>query len=147
MFHLFATSNDPGLLIARLVLAAIFLPHGLQKTFGWFGGYGLAGTMGFFTGPLGIPKPLGALAIATENLAPVALALGLVGRVAALGIIGIMVVAAYTVHREHGFFMNWSGQQKGEGYEYHLLAIGLALVVLIGGSGPLSIDQIIAATL
>ena len=144
MFDLFATSDDPGLLIARLLLAAIFLPHGLQKAFGWFGGYGWSGTMGYFTGALGIPAPLGALAIFTEVLAPFGLAIGLLSRVAALGVIGLMAVAALKVHREHGFFMNWSGQQKGEGYEYHLLAIGLALVVAIGGSGPFSIDALIA---
>ena len=144
MFHkLFSTSNDYTLTIVRLVLGVTFFMHGAQKMLGWFGGYGLHGTMGFFT-QLGIPAPLAFLAICAEFFGGLGLLVGLLGRIAALGIMVNMLVAIATVHHVNGFFMNWTGQQKGEGFEYHLLAIALAIVVLVRGSGPISIDRAIA---
>lgn len=134
---------DAILLLTRLALALVIFPHGAQKVLGWFGGYGIAGTMGYFTKSLGIPAPLGAAAIAVEFLGPIALALGLGGRLAAAGIATVMAVAALTVHRTNGFFMNWFGGQAGEGYEFHILAIALALVVIVGGSGSLSLDHVL----
>lgn len=138
------TPPDYGSLVSRLALAAVIFPHGAQKALGWFGGFGFSGTMGFFTQQLHIPAPLAALAIAAEFLGPVALVLGLGGRVAALGIGVTMAVAAATVHVPHGFFMNWMGQQQGEGLEYFILAIGLALAVMIKGSGAWSLDRLLA---
>ena len=144
MFHkLFSTSNDYILTIVRLVLGLTFFMHGAQKMLGWFGGYGFHGTMGFFT-QQGIPAPLAFLAICAEFFGGLGLLVGLLGRIAALGIIVNMLVAIATVHHVNGFFMNWTGQQKGEGFEYHLLAIALAIVVLIKGSGAFSIDRAIA---
>lgn len=134
---------DAILLLSRLALAFVIFPHGAQKVLGWFGGYGFSGTMGYFTKTLGIPAPLGVAAIAVEFLGPVALALGLGGRVAAAGIAAVMAVAAITVHRGNGLFMNWSGGQAGEGFEFHILAIALALVVVFGGSGSLSLDHLL----
>lgn len=141
----FATANNSAPLIARVTLGAIMLPHGLQKTLGWFGGHGFAGTMGFFES-LGIPAALGFLAIAAESAGALALIAGLTSRLAAFGIAGVMGVAV-TMHKANGFFMNWYGNQKGEGFEYHLLAIGLALVVMIHGAGKASIDRYIARRL
>ena len=141
---LFSTSNDFTLTLGRLVLGVVFFAHGAQKMLGWFGGYGFHGTMGFFTQQMGIPAPLAFLAICAEFFGGLGLLVGLLGRVAALGIIVNMLVAIVTVHHVNGFFMNWSGQQKGEGFEYHLLAIALAIVVLIKGSGAVSIDRAIA---
>ena len=141
---LFSTSNDFTLTLVRLVLGVVFFAHGAQKMLGWFGGYGFHGTMGFFTQQMGIPAPLAFLAICAEFFGGLGLLVGLLGRVAALGIIVNMLVAIATVHHVNGFFMNWSGQQKGEGFEYHLLAIALAIVVLIKGSGAVSIDRAIA---
>jgi putative oxidoreductase len=145
MFHkLFSTSNDYTLTIVRLVLGLTFFMHGAQKMLGWFGGYGFHGSMGFFTQQLGIPAPLAFLAICAEFFGGLGLLVGLLSRIAALGIIVNMLVAIATVHHVNGFFMNWTGQQKGEGFEFHLLAIALAIVVLIKGSGAVSIDRAIA---
>ena len=141
---LFSTSNDFVLTIVRLVLGVTFFMHGAQKMLGWFGGYGFHGTMGFFTQQMGIPAPLAFLAICAEFFGGLGLLVGLLSRVAALGIIVNMLVDIATVHHVNGLFMNWTGQQKGEGFEYHLLAIALAIVVLVRGSGAISIDRAIA---
>ena len=138
---LISTSNDFTLTLVRLVLGVVFFAHGAQKMLGWFGGYGFHGTMGFLTQMLHIPAPLAFLAICAEFFGGLGLLVGLLGRVAAFGILMNMLVAIFTVHIHYGFFANWSGQQKGEGIEYHLLAIALALVVMIKGSGALSIDR------
>lgn len=138
---LIATSNDFTYTIARLVLGVVFFAHGAQKMLGWFGGYGFTGTMGFFTQMLHIPAPLAFLAICAEFFGGLGLIIGLLSRVAAFGIAINMLVAVLTVHIHYGFFVNWYGQQKGEGFEYHLLAITLALVVMIKGAGALSIDR------
>ena len=141
---LVSTSNDYTLTIVRLVLGVTFFMHGAQKMLGWFGGYGFHATMGFFTQQMGIPAPLAFLAICAEFFGGLGLLVGLLSRIAALGIIVNMLVAIVTVHHVNGFFMNWTGQQKGEGFEYHLLAIALAIVVLVKGSGAISIDRAIA---
>ena len=138
---LISTSNDFTLTLVRLVLGVVFFAHGAQKMLGWFGGYGFHGTMVFFTQMLQVPAPLVFLAICAEFFGGLGLIVGLLGRVAAFGILVNMLVAVFTVHIHNGFFANWSGQQKGEGIEYHLLAIALGLVVMIKGSGALSIDR------
>lgn len=140
--RLIATRHDVGALAGRITLAAILFPHGLQHALGYLGGYGFSGTLGWMTGTLGFPTILAALAIITELVAPVALFLGLGGRFAALGLIGLMVGAAST-HAANGFFMNWFGSLPAgtEGFEYHLLAIGLGAVVAVNGSGAFSIDR------
>ena len=142
---LISTNRESAPLVARLVLGLVMFPHGAQHALGWFGGYGFQGTLGWMTGTLGFPAPLAALAIVVELLAPFALVLGLVGRVAAAGIFGLMAVAAST-HAPNGFFMNWFGAMKPgtEGYEYHLIALALAAVVAIKGSGAFSIDRLLA---
>jgi putative oxidoreductase len=140
MRPLIRTTNDVVPAIARIVLGLVILPHGLQKAFGMFGGYGFEGTMGFFTGSLHIPYALGVLAIAAELLGGLGLIVGLLGRVAAFGVASVMAVAVVMSHSSFGFFMNWSGQQKGEGFEYHLLALGLAAIVMVRGSGAASAD-------
>lgn len=116
-------------------------PHGAQKMLGWFGGPGFSGTMGFFTEQMGIPALFAFLAIMAEFAGALGLITGLLSRVAALGIASVMTVAILTGHLANGFFMNWYGNQKGEGFEYHLLALGLAFVVMIQGSGALSLDR------
>lgn len=138
-----ATRPDYGVLAARLALGLVIFPHGAQKALGWFGGYGFSGTMGFFTQQMGIPAPFALLAIAAEFLGALGLITGLFGRVAAFGVMVTMAVAALMVHLPHGFFMNWFGAQAGEGIEFFILAIGLALVVIIKGSGALSLDGLL----
>jgi len=138
---LLATSDDWTLTLLRLVMGVIFFAHGAQKTFGWFGGYGYSGTMGFFTQKMHIPAPFAFLAICAEFLGGVGLILGALGRLAAFGIACNMVVAILMIHHHFGLFMNWSGQQKGEGFEYHLLAIAIAVVLMARGSGAFSVDR------
>jgi putative oxidoreductase len=143
---LLATSNDWTLTLLRLVMGVIFFAHGAQKTFGWFGGYGFSGTMGFFTQMMHIPAPFAFLAICAEFLGGLGLILGAFGRIAAFGIACNMVVAVLMVHHHFGLFMNWSGQQKGEGFEYHLLAIAIAVVLMARGSGAFSVDRALTST-
>ncbi len=138
------TDNSAAPLLARLTLGLVMFPHGAQMALGWFGGYGFAGTMGFFTGTMHIPALFAFLAILAEFAGSIALILGFLSRVAALGIASVMGVAVVTSHLANGFFMNWYGNQKGEGFEYHLLAIGLALVVMVCGGGRASVDGGIA---
>lgn len=137
---LIKTNDDVILTILRLVLGFVFLAHGSQKVLGWFGGYGFSATLAFFTGKMGIPAPLAYLAIAAEFLGGLGLVLGLLSRIAAFGIAVNMVVAIALVHASNGLFMNWSANQKGEGIEYHLLAIAIAVTIMFKGGGALSID-------
>lgn len=139
------TDSSTAPLLARLTLGAVMFPHGAQKALGWFGGYGYSGTMNFFTGTMHIPTVFAFLAIAAEFAGSLALLAGLFSRVAALGIAAVMAVAIVTAHSAHGFFMNWAGNQKGEGFEYHLLALGLALIVIIHGAGRASVDGLLSA--
>ena len=135
------TATDWALLILRLVLGAVFIMHGSQKLFGAFGGQGLQGTIaGFEKG--GIPAPLAYLVPFTEFLGGLGLLFGLLARLSALGITIIMLVAILKVHLPNGFFMNWSGHQRGEGFEYHLLAIAIALAIMLIGPGRLAIVDV-----
>jgi putative oxidoreductase len=127
----------------RIVLAVVFFPHGAQKLLGWFGGYGFTGTMGYFAS-LGIPALFGVLAIAAEAFGSVALFAGFGTRIAAIGVAANMTVAALMVHAKFGFFMNWFGNQKGEGIEYHILAIALAATVAVLGAGGASVDGLLS---
>ncbi len=142
---LFGTGAHWSGLFLRLTLAAVMFPHGAQKALGWWGGYGFDGTMNFLTGTVGLPWIVALLVIAIEFLGPVALALGALTRLAALGMAAVMVGAVATVHAANGFFMNWSGAQPGEGFEYHLLVIGIALALLVGGGGRGSFDRSLAS--
>jgi len=138
---LMSTTDDYAVTILRLLLGVVFFAHGAQKVLGWFGGYGFSGTMGFFTHQMGIPAPIAALAIAAEFLGGIGLVLGFLSRIAAFGIAFEMLVAVAMVHQHFGFFANWTGQQKGEGFEYHILAVAIALAIMIKGSGALSVDR------
>ena len=133
-------SHNFALAIPRIVLGIVFFAHGAQKMLGWFGGYGFSGTMGFFTHGMGIPVAFAFLAICAEFLGGLGLIVGFLSRIAAFGIFCNMLVAVMLVHRHVGFFMNWAGNQKGEGFEYHLLALAIALAIMVAGGGALSID-------
>ncbi len=138
------TPDDKVMTLVRLVLGVIMFAHGSQKMLGWFGGYGFKGTMGFFTQMMHIPAPLAFLAIAAEFFGGLGLIVGLLTRVAAFGITVNMLVAIFTVHLPNGFFMNWTGQQKGEGFEYHLLVLAMTVALMIRGAGGSSIDRAIS---
>jgi len=140
---LIATDKDTATTVLRLVLGLVFFAHGAQKMLGWFGGYGFTGTMGFFTGILHIPAPFAFLAIAAEFFGGLGLVFGLLTRVAAFGIFCNMIVAVAMVHHQFGFFMNWAGTQKGEGYEFHLLALAALVFLMIRGAGAASVDRML----
>jgi putative oxidoreductase len=142
---LIATDNDIATTILRLVLGVIFFAHGAQKMLGWFGGYGFTGTMGFFTGVMHIPAVFAFLAIAAEFLGGVGLIFGLLTRIASFGISCNMIVAVALVHSRFGFFMNWSGAQKGEGYEFHLLVLATTVFLMIRGAGAASVDRLLSS--
>jgi putative oxidoreductase len=140
MKKLLATTNDPVLTLMRLVLGIVFFAHGAQKMLGWFGGFGFSGTMGFFTSALHIPAAFAFLAISAEFFGSLGLILGLLTRIAAFGIAVNMLVAVSLVHIHFGFFANWLGNQKGEGFEFHLLALALLIALIIRGGGAFSAD-------
>jgi len=137
---LIATNKDIIPLILRLTLGAVMFPHGAQKVLGWFGGGGFKATLQGMT-ETGLPAAIVILVMIAEFLGSLGLIFGLLTRLGALGIISVMLGAIFMVHRQYGFFMNWMGKQAGEGFEYHLLAIGIAVVLLIKGGGALSIDR------
>ena len=141
---LLATDDSTATAILRVVLGIVFFAHGAQKMLGWFGGYGFSGTMGFFTGTMHIPAPLAFLAIAAEFFGGIGLILGFLTRIAAFGITANMLVAIAAVHAPNGFFMNWTGQQKGEGIEYHLLVLATTVFLMIRGAGAFSVDHALA---
>ena len=144
MLHkLTATDPNPATTILRVVLGGVFFAHGAQKMLGWFGGYGFSGTMGFFTGSMHIPWIFALLAIFAEFFGGIGLLLGFLTRAAAFGIAVNMLVAIATVHAQNGFFMNWAGNQKGEGFEYHLLVLAITAYLIIRGAGAYSVDRLL----
>jgi putative oxidoreductase len=144
MKALFQTDDGWAGLILRLTLGFVMFPHGAQKLLGWFGGFGFDGTMGFFTQKMGLPWLISLLIIIGESFGSLALLAGLLTRFTAASLAVIMFGAITLVHFPHGFFMNWFGQQKGEGFEYHFLVIGIAAALLVTGGGKWSIDRELA---
>jgi putative oxidoreductase len=138
--RLLATDRDRSLLFQRILLGVVIFPHGAQKVLGWFGGYGFSGTMKFFTDTMHLPSPIAFLVIIAESIGAIGLVLGAGTRIAAFGIAAVMLGAIFTTHVNVGFFMNWFGAQNGEGFEFHLLALALALPLMIRGGGLLSVD-------
>jgi putative oxidoreductase len=145
MKKLFETNAGWGGLILRLGLGIVMLPHGMQKLFGWFGGHGFSGTYHYFTDTSHIPGFLAVLAIIAESLGSLGVLFGFLTRIAAFGIVCNMIGAIHLVHYRNGFFMNWTGQKAGEGFEYHILVIAMGLALMIGGAGKCSIDRAIAS--
>jgi putative oxidoreductase len=137
--RLMNTNNDIALTSLRVALGVVFFAHGAQKMLGWFGGFGFHGTIAAFT-HLGMPAPLAFLIICTEFFSGLGLFAGLLTRIAALGVSGLMIGAIFMVHLPNGFFMNWMGTQKGEGVEFHLLALAMAATLLLRGAGAFSLD-------
>jgi putative oxidoreductase len=141
---LLATSNEWQWTVLRLAAGIMILPHGLQKAFGMYGGRGFANQMDYFTGHEHIPVMFAFLAILAELLGGVGLILGFFTRIAAFGLFCNMIVGAIMVSLPNGFFMNWGGKQQGEGIEFHILAVAMAVVLISKGAGALSIDRAIA---
>ena len=142
--QLLKTNPNVGLSIARLTLGLVIFPHGAQKLLGLFGGYGYSGTMDFLTTQMGLPSIVAFSVIMIEFFGSISLVLGFFSRFWAIALVGMFTGIIITTQLEHGFFMNWFGNQAGEGYEYSLLVIGLALSVVVNGSGKWSIDGLIS---
>jgi putative oxidoreductase len=136
-----------SLLVARLALGLVILPHGMQKALGLFGGYGFEGTLGAFQS-MGMPLIIGVLVILAEFVGSLGLLVGVGTRFMAFSV-GLTMAGAAVLggHINNGFFMNWFGQQKGEGLEYFILVVGLAIAILIGGAGRYAVDNLISKKL
>jgi putative oxidoreductase len=146
MEWLFGTYPSWSHLVVRLGLGVIFVAHGAQKLFGWFGGHGLRGTVAYFREALGIPAPATVVAALLEFGGGVCLLLGFLARPAALGILIVMAVAVAKVHAPHGFFLNFAlTPGRGHGYEFNLALMAMALSILLGGAGILSVDRALVA--
>lgn len=145
MKKILATSpSNISALIARLFLGIVIFPHGAQKLFGWFGGFGYEGTMGFLTGGAGLPWIVAFLVIVIEFFAALFLIFGFATRIATFGIIVNFLGILFSTHIHNGFFMNWGMQpNKGEGIEYFILLFGLVFISLIAGGGKASVDAAI----
>ncbi len=137
------TDDNVGPLVLRLTLGCVIFAHGAQKVLGWFGGPGAEKTIQLFTSTMGFPLPLTLLVMASEFLGPIALFLGFFTRISAFAIAVNLGTCAYMNHLKNGFFMNWFGQQKGEGFEFHLLVIGIAVALMITGGGIFSLDRVL----
>ena len=140
MRRLFHTYPNWGFTILRLAVGVVFFAHGSQKVLGIFSGPGFSAWMQAAAG-LHIPAPFAALAAIAEFFGALGLLLGFLTRIAAFGIAVDMIVAVAMVHLPNGFFMNWTGKQAGEGFEYHILVVASCLVLMIYGAGAASIDN------
>ncbi len=147
MKALFQTDDAWAGLVLRVTLGLVMFPHGAQKLLGWYGGFGFSGTMNFFTETMHLPWIVAFLIIMGESFGSLGLLLGFLTRFTAASYVVIMLGAIMLVHLPHGFFMNWFGKQQGEGYEYHLLVIGIAIALMITGAGKWSVDQLVAEKL
>ena len=132
-------------LIVRLGLGIVMFPHGMQKLLGWFGGLGFVGTYQQFTGAMHLPAVVAVLVILAESLGSIGLIVGCLTRIAAFGVLCNMMGAIALVHWRNGFFMNWFGQQSGEGFEYHLLVVAMSLALVVAGTGNWSVDKTIVS--
>ncbi len=141
-----STSDSVVPSLLRVALGGVIFGHGLQKVFGWFGGYGIDGTLRFF-GSIGMPSALGALVIISDFFGSLALIAGLATRFSAAAAGAVMVGALALVHWPNGFFMNWGGAARGEGYEFHLLALSMAAALVVAGGGFASVDAWLARKL
>lgn len=131
--------------LCRVALGAVLFPHGAQKLLGWFGGFGFEGSMGYFTGTIGLPWIVGFLVILIEFFGAISLILGFATRLWSFAIVVLTAGIVQTTHSQYGFFMNWMGNQKGEGFEYFILMLGLAISLIVSGAGGYSIDSWIAS--
>jgi putative oxidoreductase len=135
-------SNFTGLAL-RLTLGIVLYPHAVQKLFGWFNGPGLSGEMQFMTTQAGLPVFLAVMAIIVECTGTFMLLTGAGTRIAAIALFCLFIGMITTFHFQHGFFMNWFGKLPSgkEGFEYHLLVLGLCITIFLEGGGSFSIDK------
>jgi len=140
--EIFQTDNTTGFMFLRLSLGVVMFFHGAQKALGWFGGMGYERTVEVFTSNYGFPVFVAVAVIATEFIGAIWLLIGLFTRIAATAVAVDVGVCAYLNHIQHGFFMNWFGTRAGEGYEYHVLVLGICFALIVKGAGALSFDRL-----
>lgn len=136
---LLQTDTDYVCTFLRIVAGIIIFPYGMQKLLGWFGGVGIKGTLEQMT-VRKIPKFIAWLVIIGQSLGSIALIFGFLGRIAAGGLF-IVFTGALIAHLPDGWSMNWFGTKNGEGIEYHVLLLSLLLIIIVKGSGGMSIDS------
>jgi putative oxidoreductase len=145
IYSLVQTNSDGLYLFLRIVGGAIIFPYGMQKLFGWFddlgGGVGIKETLAQMSKKK-ISNGIAWLVIIGQTLGSVALIFGFLGRIAAAGNF-IIFTGAFVVHWPYGWPMNWTGKRRGEGVEYFIMLLAILLVIVIRGSGPLSVDLFI----
>ncbi len=138
---LISTDNNASWFLLRVSLGTVMLAHGLQKSLGWFGGFGWSDSMNYFTETVGLSAFLASLIILIESVGALLLIIGFAGRINA-SLMGIVITGAFFVdHLPNGFYMNWFGNQKGEGFEFDILFWAISLVLVINGSGKFSVDR------
>lgn len=147
LLDLLSTNPDWIQTIVRLILGVVFFAHGAQKVLGWFGGTGLKQTVRTMHETLGLPPSIALVAVLAEFLGGLGLIAGLLGRVAAVGIPVVMLAAIMMVNGRYGLFLNWFGDRKGHGYEYHLLAVASVVVIIVRASGAISLDRFLYLSL
>jgi len=138
--RIIATNNDFTLLLLRISLGIVMMAHGLQKAFGWFGGFGWKNSINYFTGTIGLPVVLAAFVILIESVGAVLLIAGVAARINAFLMIIVIIGAFFADHLQNGFYMNWFGIHKGEGYEFDILFWAIAIMIVIKGAGKWSFD-------
>lgn len=137
-------SNNWAAALCRVALGVVLFPHGAQKLIGWFGGFGFEGSMDYFTSTIGLPWIVGFLVILIEFFGALSLIFGFATRLWSFAIVVLTLCIIQTTHSQYGFFMNWMGNQKGEGFEYFILMLGLAVSLIVSGAGRYSIDGMLA---
>jgi putative oxidoreductase len=140
---IFKTNTELNALVLRILLGTVIFVHGAQKLFGWFGGSGFESTMNYLTETMNLPWIIAFLTIVLESIGALALIAGLTTRFLAFAFTGIGLGIVFTTHLEHGFFMNWFGNQAGEGYEYFLLWLGMSVALVFSGGGRYALDRLI----
>lgn len=143
LLNVLKTNSHKAGLVYRITLGLVLLPHGCQFLLGWFGGYGFTNSMNYLTQGAGLPWIIAFLVIFLQFFGSLFLLAGFASRIIASAMIIMFFGMIVTSHLDYGFFMNWGGNQQGEGFEYHILAIGLLVALLINGSGNFSIDRLI----
>jgi putative oxidoreductase len=125
----------------RLSLGMVLLAHGCQLLLGWFGGYGFDATMQYLMENNGLPWLVSFMVIALQFFGALAILAGVATRLFSFAVLILFIGMIVTSHLDYGFFMNWYGTQKGEGYEYHILVLGMAAGLAFSGAGAYSFDR------
>lgn len=136
------TKDDISPFVIRVTLGIVMFAHGSQKMLGWFSDHGATWTVEMWQKWWGFPPAITWAVIFGEFFGPIFMVFGFCTRIMACITTAIMIGAMYFVTFKWGFYMNWYTEStRGEGYEYHILVLGICLALFIKGSGKYSIDR------